>query len=305
VFLNSGALASNHTLVPHLFTGLMAPTNSSSVATSSNDANSNRNSTLQILADGSLDLTALIALFATDSVERYALDYMQGFVAAAAPLSLFGILDYVKTLLKLSIDPEFCERMGFGTEGIKPYFGLGPSERAIVTPSDLVELVYLERLRNPDAIGEPLYIWTPQKSLWHTLFSMALVKGDSWQRNLDPFHAGEEPHGLVLCKPNMCRKALYTAVFTTLLMTSLSSSLSGLLLCPMISIWTWSSYYAVFGIMISITLGSLPWLLIFVFEQVPSDIPPYFPKDWDPWSRRSILPEDARLDQKPSATASK
>ena len=62
------------------------------------------------------------------SVEQYALDYTQGLVtAAAAPMSPFGLLSYVKALLKLSLGPDFCERVGFGMESLRPYFGFPSS----------------------------------------------------------------------------------------------------------------------------------------------------------------------------------
>jgi hypothetical protein len=78
----------------------MAPTNSSSVATSSSDAGSNPDSTFQMLIDGNLHLDGLNRASPMNSVELYGLDYTQGLVAAAVPLSLFGILAYVKAPLK-------------------------------------------------------------------------------------------------------------------------------------------------------------------------------------------------------------
>ena len=139
----------------------MAPKNSTGATNSSDDANSNRNSTFQILADGSLDLTTLIALFATGSVEGCALDYTQGLVAAAAaPLLLLGILGSVKALSKLSIGPEFCDGLGFGTEGLRPNFGLPKSDITTVSSSELVQIVYLERVSSSYGSSELRYHWT-------------------------------------------------------------------------------------------------------------------------------------------------
>lgn len=286
----------------------MAPTNFTSVSESSDDSNLKRNGTFQILADGSLDLRALIASFATGSAQRYALDYTQGLVsAAAAPMSLFGLLGYVKGLLKLSLGPDLCERVGFGTEGLRPYFGFASSEIANMKPSDLVQVVYLERIPIMDTMNELRYIWIPRKMAWHTSSSMPLVRGHSWERHPygNPFRFENELDGLVICEPKVCCKTLLVAIATTLLTTCASSLVSGLALYPMISRWTWSSYYAVFGVMASIMLGTLPWLLIFASEQVPSEVPARFNKDWTLSATPSTLPGGKTLDQKSSLTDSK
>ena len=291
----------------HILLDPMAPTNSSTVADSSNGSKSNRDGTFQVLAGGSLDLTALIALFATDSVERYALDYTQGLISAAAtPMSLFGILGYVKTLLKLSIGPEFCDRVGLGTKGIRPYSGLAISELSNFMPSELIQVIYLKRV--PTFIGqnELAYRWLPLKTAWHTSSSMPLVRGRSWARHFygSSLSGEEEPHGLVICNPEVRRKMLLVAVAMTLLMTSAFSSLSGLVLYPMISTWTWSSYHAVFGIMVSVTLGSLPWLPIFMCEQVPCDVPACLYQDPFLSATPPCRAKETLLDQGPSVTNS-
>ena len=148
--------------------------------------------------------------------------------------------------------------------------------------SDLVQVVYLERILVVDTMNELRYGWIPRKTVWHTSSSMPLVIGHSWERYPygKSFSFEKELDGLVICEPKVCRKTLLLAIATTLLMTCACSSVSGLVLYPMISRRTWPSCYAVFGVMASITFGSLPWLLLFANEQIPSKIPACFNKDW-------------------------
>jgi hypothetical protein len=75
-----------------------------------------RSSTFQVLADGTQDLAALIGLFATDSVERYSVDYSRGYLSVAvATCSLLGILGYVRALVKLAMGSKACQDSAFPT----------------------------------------------------------------------------------------------------------------------------------------------------------------------------------------------
>lgn len=75
-----------------------------------------RDSTFQVLADGTQDLAALVGLFATDSVERYSVDYSRGYVSVAmATCSLLGILGYVRALVKLAMGSQSCQDSAFPT----------------------------------------------------------------------------------------------------------------------------------------------------------------------------------------------
>ena len=86
------------------------------LAQDSNSANQDRSSVFQVLADGTQDLAALIGIFATDSVERYAVDYSRGYLSVAmATCSLLGILGYVKALMKLAMGQKACEGAAFPT----------------------------------------------------------------------------------------------------------------------------------------------------------------------------------------------
>lgn len=76
----------------------------------------NRDSTFQVLADGTQDLAALLGLFATDSVERYSVDYSRGYLSVAmATCSLIGILGYVRALVKLAMGSQACQDSAFPT----------------------------------------------------------------------------------------------------------------------------------------------------------------------------------------------
>lgn len=86
----------------------------------SNQNSADRGNGFQILADGTQDLAALVGLFATDGVERYTIDYTRGFLPPViAPLSLLGLLGYVRALLKLSLGIDVCERTGFSTTSLR------------------------------------------------------------------------------------------------------------------------------------------------------------------------------------------
>ena len=63
------------------------------------------------------------------------------------------------------------------------------------------------------------------------------ARGHSWERYPygNPLRIEMELDGLVICEPKLCRKTLLVAIATTLITTSASSSVSGLLLYPMIS----------------------------------------------------------------------
>ena len=80
------------------------------------DTPNDRAGAFQVLADGTQDLAALVGLFATDSVERYAVDYSRGYLSAAmATCSLLGILGYVRALVKVAMGSQSCQDSAFPT----------------------------------------------------------------------------------------------------------------------------------------------------------------------------------------------
>jgi len=73
-------------------------------------------STFQVLANGTQDLAALVGLFATANVERYAVDYSKGYLSvAAATCSLLGILGDVRAMVKIALGSEWCQNSAFPT----------------------------------------------------------------------------------------------------------------------------------------------------------------------------------------------
>ena len=85
-------------------------------AEANSDQPGERDGALQVLADGTQDLAALVGLFATDSVERYSFDYTHGYLSVAmATCSMLGILGYVRGLAKLAMGSNMCHNSAFST----------------------------------------------------------------------------------------------------------------------------------------------------------------------------------------------
>lgn len=135
-----------------------------------------RNNTFQILADGTQDLAALVALFATDSVERYVIDYPQGSISVAmASCSMLGLLGHVRALLKLGLGPEACENAAFPTAAIRPILGVAKRDR--IAASELRTIYYLRYGPCVDAIQ-----WSLVKRIRHTDESMPWISHVPYDR---------------------------------------------------------------------------------------------------------------------------
>jgi len=135
-----------------------------------------RENTFQILADGTQDLAALIALFATDSVERYVIDYPQGSISVAmASCSMLGLLGHVRALLKLGLGPEACENAAFPTAAIRPILGVARRDR--IAASELRKIHYVCYERCVDAIQ-----WSLVKRVRHTDESLPWISHVPYDR---------------------------------------------------------------------------------------------------------------------------
>ncbi|KAG6988600.1 hypothetical protein G7Y79_00070g096990 [Physcia stellaris] len=142
-------------------------TSSLPTATSSNST-PDRNGSFQVLADGTQDLAALVGIFATDSVERYAFNYSRGHLSSAVSmLSLLGLLGYVRALVKLAMGPEACENAGFDMKALRPMFGVSDTDR--LPTSELYEMHYMERHTDGSEIT-----WKRIRNTKHTKDSSAL-----------------------------------------------------------------------------------------------------------------------------------
>ena len=73
--------------------------------------------TPKAIADGTQDLAAILAAwFVVDGVEQYSVDYSRGYLSvAAATCSMFGILGYVRALVKLGIGSKACKNSACST----------------------------------------------------------------------------------------------------------------------------------------------------------------------------------------------
>ena len=130
-----------HSFWSRIPSGLGFPLGASSAGNGTSASDPDRSSTFSILADGTQDLAALVGLFATDSVERYATDHTRGsWCAAMASCSLLGILGWVRVMLKLAMGSEACENVGFPTTALRPLFGV--SKRDKYPSDDVTEVRY-------------------------------------------------------------------------------------------------------------------------------------------------------------------
>lgn len=153
------------------------PTSSSTSTSSSTAAASptaspvsgDRNGPFQILADGTQDIAALVGIFATDSVEKYAIDYSRGYLGpAVSHLSLLGLLGYVRLLVKLGLGPDRCRKAGLDLKALRPMFGIQDED---YVPVDRVhEVYYVER-----KIEDEWVSWRVTKRIRHTGDSFTLV----------------------------------------------------------------------------------------------------------------------------------
>ncbi|KAL8804209.1 MAG: hypothetical protein Q9200_005911 [Gallowayella weberi] len=116
------------------------------------------------------DLAALVGIFATDSVERYAVDYTKGYLTVASTtLSLLGLLGYVRALVKFGLGSLSCQNAGFDTRSLRPLFGIPKEDRL---PSDAVHNVYyVERSRSAQNVR-----WKVVATRKHTVDSMPILE---------------------------------------------------------------------------------------------------------------------------------
>ena len=250
------------------------PTQLTSNATSSEqNTYSARGSGFQVLADGTQDLAALVGLFATDGVERYTIDYTRGFLPpVTAPLSLLGLLGYVRGLLKASLGIEFCERAGFSTASLRSHAGVrrqdvGRSER-------IVNVYYLER-----TISESSVQWKVVKTVPHTHESMPLIAGGG-KRALRDRRAYNPSFSIAMCSLVRSGSTAKITFGTCVLCLALTSSISSLVTLLLAGPWIWTRYFACAGLPLSILVGGLPWCWEYIIEHLPFESCDWFRSDW-------------------------
>ena len=234
----------------------------------------NRDSSFQILADGTQDLAALVGLFATDGVERYTIDYTRGFLPpVTAPLSLLGLLGYVRALLKLSMGIDFCERTGFSTISLRSYAGV--RRREVSQGETILKVHYLNR-----TITESSAEWKTVKTTLHTQESMPLIAGDG-KRALRDRRAYDSSFSIAMCSlvgsGFTASLALGMCGLCLLLTASLSSCI---ILIFAAAPWTWARFFACIGLPASVLIGGLPWCWVYITEHLPFAPSDWFRSDW-------------------------
>ena len=233
----------------------------------------NRDNSFKILADGTQDLAALVGLFATDGVERYTIDYTRGFLPpVTAPLSLLGLLGYVRALLKLSLGVQFCERTGFSTLYLRSYAGVRKSE--VLVNERLTKVKYLQR---HDVGG---YIrWDIVKSVEHTKESMPLTIVAGQQALKDP-RVIETSYSVAMCTLARSRDTSYFAFGMCAIALAAAAGIASFPVLLFSTYQTWRCTFASAGLVISVLMGGLPWCWIYLQEHLPFESCERFRSDW-------------------------
>ena len=234
---------------------------------------SSQNNSFKILADGTQDLAALVGLFATDGVERYTIDYTRGFLPPVmAPLSLLGLLGYVRALLKLSLGVQFCERTGFSTLPLRSYTGVRKSE--VLVNERLTEVKYLKRHNLGGYIR-----WDIVKRVEHTKESMPLTIGDG-QRALKDRRAFYTSYSVAMCTLARTRETAYFAFGMCAVALASAAGIASFPVLIISSYRTWARIFASAGLVISVLMGGLPWCWIYLQEHMPFESCQWFRSDW-------------------------
>ena len=264
-------------------------TNAAPSATSSADAN--RDSSFQVFADGTQDIAALVGIFATDSVERYAIDYSKGYLATAvANLSLLGLLGYVRLLVKLGLGADGCQKAGFDMKALRPMFGVQDEDHV---RTDVVHEVYYMRRKKSD---EQVH-WSVVKRVKHTDDSFQLLK----QAYDEGSFRGRKPSGvgvgivsvwLYVGKHSESSQAPYNRVNSPKHVFRLPflSILCSALTCFPIMIFerplrhqSWTYHYATLGLFCSIVISTMIWMVVHIQEHHPRAVSDWTiaePFDW-------------------------
>ncbi|KAL8756367.1 MAG: hypothetical protein Q9199_002979 [Rusavskia elegans] len=222
-----------------------------------------RDSPFQVLADGTQDLAALVGIFATNSVERYAIDYTKGYVSvASAMLSLLGLLGYVRALVKLCLGLDGCQNAGFDTRSLRPIFGIPDEDRL---PSDAVHKVYyVERLRSAQHVT-----WKLAATRKHTVDSMPVLALAIPHSIDDVARIMISSCGLSTRTGNWFKKHAWYQIPATL---TFMIALTCFIIIPVrggLRNQGWTMFNATFGLFFTLSLCSIMWAIVYAQEQVP------------------------------------
>ncbi|KAL9581496.1 MAG: hypothetical protein Q9212_003864 [Teloschistes hypoglaucus] len=243
----------------------MNQSNPSNSTSREETSNTDRSNPFQVLADGTQDLAALVGVLATDSVERYAVDFNRGYAStAAATLSLLGLLGYVRALVKLSLGLSNCLNAGFETRPLRPLFGIPDYDRL---PEDVLHTVhYVERRRS-----EPGYVtWELVETRKHTVDTMPILKaGLPFNKKTKPkFLSMRSGRWMVDAGSFFVKHAHYCMPLTLILCVGLTC----FAISPFrqgLARYTWTMLFATVGLFLSLVCSSLAWLWVYAREQLP------------------------------------
>ena len=274
-------------------TGTTAASSTNVAPSATSSAGADRDSSFQVFADGTQDIAALVGIFATDSVEKYAIDYSKGYLATAvANLSLLGLLGYVRLLVKLGLGADGCRKAGFDMKALRPMFGVQDEE---YVPTDAVHEVYYMRRKKSEGQVQ----WSIVKKIKHTEESFQLLKVNPGTKASD-----REILSVWLKGP--------THVFLSPLLSILCSALT----CFSITIFegplrhhqSWTYYYATVGLFCSTVISTMIWMLVHIQEQHPCGLsdwtvaglfdlmPGWYNFDFIPWDYRQVFSKNSSLD---------
>ncbi|KAL8872522.1 MAG: hypothetical protein Q9174_001866 [Haloplaca sp. 1 TL-2023] len=227
------------------------------------DKDEDRDAPFQVLADGTQDLAALVGVFATDSVERYAIDYNKGYLSASsATLSLLGLLGYVRALIKLGLGPEKCNNAGFDTRSLRPLFGVPDCDRL---PSEVVHDVhYVERLDCKDHVR-----WKLAGTQKHTVDTMPVLD------KAVPYHRSDG-NALTTCsvaltlRSQKSRRSAYYRI--PMLFTGFIGATCFVIafLRDGFAHQPWTMFYATFGLSFSLVISAMTWAWVYARQQLPA-----------------------------------
>ena len=250
-----------------------SPVTSSLPTAPSSSSKPDRDGSFQVLADGTQDLAALVGIFATNSVERYAFDYSRGHLSSAVSmLSLLGLLGYVRALVKLGMGLEACENAGFDMKALRPMFGVSDTDR--LPTSEVYEMHYIERHTDGSHIT-----WKRINNTKHTKDSCALREYLSDLDNKQPFDpfqihtywtAKESWHWCHPFRGGRLFRSTRGDIFVVLV-PFLCVVLTSCLIVPLrgSSRPQWSLYFATLGLFVPVFSTTLMWAWVYAQEQLP------------------------------------
>ncbi|KAF8460104.1 hypothetical protein BDZ91DRAFT_766515 [Kalaharituber pfeilii] len=212
-------------------------------------------STFEVLAEGTQDLAALVGLFATDAVERYAVDYSRGYLSVAmATCSLLGLLGYVRALVKLAMGSESCQNSAFPTAPVRPILGVAEVDR--LPKEEMVMVKYITVTSDQESMKFEIV-----KNVYHTEESFPLAK-----QLPRAMHMKNSPQPTIYLVNGQDSDRSPWRSWVLCPLTAAVTTFP-VLLFP--HLWTWTRIVASFGLFIGLAVPSIMWSHVYHIEQRP------------------------------------